>query len=123
MFWTGAGKMQRTFHGINVQIIRSMRRTISIELKPSGIVVRAPKRVTDAEAMDFVERKGSWIDKHWKQIQERQKQAQALEPFTQAEIRELAEKLGVPYMAVETDYSQSDSGQLSTRIEAFMEML
>ena len=39
------------------------------------------------------------------------------------QIRERAEKLGVPYMAVETDYSQSDSGQLSTRIEAFMEML
>ena len=39
------------------------------------------------------------------------------------QIRELAETLGVPYMAVETDYSQSDSGQLSTRIEAFMEML
>ena len=38
-------------------------------------------------------------------------------------IRQLAEQLGVPYMAVETDYSQSDSGQLSTRIEAFMEML
>ena len=39
------------------------------------------------------------------------------------QIRLLAEQLGVPYMAVETDYSQSDSGQLSTRIEAFMEML
>ena len=39
------------------------------------------------------------------------------------QIRELAEKLGVPYMSVETDYSLSDSGQLSTRIEAFMEML
>ena len=39
------------------------------------------------------------------------------------QIRELAEKLGVPYMSVETDYSQSDSGQLSTRVEAFMEML
>ena len=39
------------------------------------------------------------------------------------QIRQLAEQLGVPYMAVETDYSQSDSGQLSTRIEAFMEML
>ena len=39
------------------------------------------------------------------------------------QIRELADKLGVPYMSVETDYSQSDSGQLSTRIEAFMEML
>jgi len=39
------------------------------------------------------------------------------------QIRELAEKLDVPYMSLETDYSQSDSGQLSTRIEAFMEML
>ena len=39
------------------------------------------------------------------------------------QIRELAEELGVSYMSVETDYSQSDSGQLSTRIEAFMEML
>ena len=39
------------------------------------------------------------------------------------QIRELADKLGVPYLAIETDYSQSDSGQLSTRIEAFMEML
>ena len=39
------------------------------------------------------------------------------------QVKELAEKLDVPYMAVETDYSQSDSGQLSTRIEAFMEML
>ena len=43
--------------------------------------------------------------------------------MTNQEILELAEELGVPYMSVETDYSQSDSGQLSTRIEAFMEML
>ena len=39
------------------------------------------------------------------------------------QIRELAEKLDIPYICVETDCSQSDSGQLSTRIEAFMEML
>lgn len=30
---------------------------------------------------------------------------------------------GVPYMAVETDYSQGDSGQLATRFGAFAEML
>ena len=39
------------------------------------------------------------------------------------EIKQLADKLNIPYLAVETDYSQSDSGQLSTRIEAFLEML
>ena len=39
------------------------------------------------------------------------------------QVRRLAEKLGVPYLCVETDYSQSDSGQINTRMEAFLEML
>ena len=38
-------------------------------------------------------------------------------------VKKLMEELGVPYLAVETDYSQSDSGQLSTRLEAFLEMI
>lgn len=32
-------------------------------------------------------------------------------------------ELSIPYMAIETDYSQGDCGQLSTRIEAFLERL
>ena len=46
--------------------------------------------------------------------------AYAVESYT---VRGLMEELGVPYMAVETDYSVSDSGQLATRLEAFLEML
>ena len=39
-------------------------------------------------------------------------------------IKELVSgKKGVPYMAIETDYSQSDIGQVKTRIAAFIEML
>lgn len=38
-------------------------------------------------------------------------------------LRKLMERLSVPYIAIETDYSQSDSGQLLTRLEAFLEML
>ena len=38
-------------------------------------------------------------------------------------IRRKMESLGMPYMAIETDYSLSDSGQLATRLEAFLEML
>lgn len=38
-------------------------------------------------------------------------------------VRKLMEELGVPYVGVETDYSSGDTGQLSTRIEAFLEML
>ncbi len=33
------------------------------------------------------------------------------------------EEKHIPYMAVETDYSQSDEGQLNTRVAAFIEML
>lgn len=38
-------------------------------------------------------------------------------------IRQHCRALGVPYMAVETDYSQADVGQLATRFEAFVETL
>ena len=37
--------------------------------------------------------------------------------------RERMAELGVPYLSLETDYSQSDAGQLSTRLEAFLERL
>jgi benzoyl-CoA reductase/2-hydroxyglutaryl-CoA dehydratase subunit BcrC/BadD/HgdB len=30
---------------------------------------------------------------------------------------------GLPVLHVETDYSESDTGQLKTRIEAFLEMM
>ena len=46
--------------------------------------------------------------------------AYAVESYT---VRGLMEELNVPYMAIETDYSASDSGQLATRLEAFLEML
>ena len=38
-------------------------------------------------------------------------------------VREHILAKGLPYISVETDYSQSDAGQLSTRLEAFLERL
>lgn len=37
--------------------------------------------------------------------------------------RFVTEEKGIPYMGLDTDYSQADVGQLSTRIAAFVEML
>lgn len=39
------------------------------------------------------------------------------------QVRRMCEEEGVPYMKLETDYSPTDSGQIETRIEAFIEML
>lgn len=38
-------------------------------------------------------------------------------------MKELCDEIGIPYIAVETDFSQSDAGQLRTRLGAFIEML
>ena len=37
--------------------------------------------------------------------------------------RHLRQRHDLPYMAIETDYSTADLGQLSTRVAAFIEML
>ena len=42
--------------------------------------------------------------------------------FTHVKLNE-NEKKNIPYISVETDYSQADIGQLNTRIAAFIEML
>lgn len=50
---------------------------------------------------------------------------QACHPYSveRSRIRQLAEELGVKYISVETDYSQTDIGQLSTRLTAFVEVM
>lgn len=40
-----------------------------------------------------------------------------------AKMSRMVEDLGIPYMKLETDYSTTDSGQIETRIAAFIEML
>ena len=38
-------------------------------------------------------------------------------------IREICDKEGIPFLAIETDYSSEDLGQLQTRVEAFLEQI
>lgn len=40
-----------------------------------------------------------------------------------AKMREMVEDMGIPYLKLETDYSTTDSGQIETRIAAFIEIL
>jgi benzoyl-CoA reductase/2-hydroxyglutaryl-CoA dehydratase subunit BcrC/BadD/HgdB len=43
-----------------------------------------------------------------------------MEAFT---VEKAAKEAGVPIMKIDTDYSAEDMGQLSTRVEAFLEMI
>ena len=54
------------------RIIRSRRRTFSIEIERDGsLTVRVPKRTSMKSIMELVERKRSWIERKQRQAQER----------------------------------------------------
>lgn len=40
-----------------------------------------------------------------------------------AKVSKMSDEIGIPYMKLETDYSMTDTGQIDTRIAAFIEML
>ena len=61
----------------DVKIIRSNRRTISLEITPTGeVLVRAPRHMSEAEIRAFVESKSSWLAKH---LQKKEKDMESLQ--------------------------------------------
>ena len=75
-----------------ISIIRSGRKTLSIQLKRGEIIARAPFRMTDKEIYGFIESKKYWIEKNLAKIEEREEIIGDAEPFTGEEIKTLAEK-------------------------------
>lgn len=74
---------------LGLELIRSDRRTISIEVRPSGIIVRAPRRMSTQEISAFLNKKRRWIETHSRQMRERQETISQLQPYTPGE-RDLA---------------------------------
>ncbi len=72
---------------MNLTIIRSDRKTISIRIiSPDTVEIRAPHRMTQAQIRDFIERHRTWLNKHLTRV------SQPASPFTEEEIRALADK-------------------------------
>ena len=74
------------------KIIRSNRKTLSVEVKADSVLVRAPHKVSNKEIQKFLEEKQNWIEKNLKKLQERQALFKQQEPYTQEEICMLVEK-------------------------------
>ena len=82
-------------HNLSVTIIRSNRKTLSIQLKAGEIIARAPLRMKDKEIYSFIESKEQWIKKGLAKIEEHEKAVGELAPFTNEELGALAEKARV----------------------------
>ena len=84
-----------TVQKIKTTIIRSSRKTLSIQLRHGEIIARAPLQMKDKEVYAFIESKKEWVEKNLAKIEEREKAISEMRPFTQEEINALAEKARV----------------------------
>lgn len=77
---------------IKITVIRSERKTLSVQLKADEIIARAPLRMKDRDIYAFIESKKEWIEKHLAVISEREEKLSGAVPFTEAEIKALVKK-------------------------------
>ena len=88
----------------NIEIIRSKRRTLGIEIKPDGrLIARAPYLMKQSEIEKFIASKNDWIERHLQKLQEAQSRQGAAEKLTSEEIQALAEK-ALEYIPKRVEY-------------------
>lgn len=76
-----------------IKLIRSKRRTISLEVNNKGdVIVRAPYRTSDSSIKAFVLSKSSWIDKQLKRIKEHEEARGEVHRFSDEELSQIKKK-------------------------------
>lgn len=73
-------------------VIRSKRKTISLELRPEGLLVRAPRFATKWQIDRFVKDHELWIEKHREKLEERQRALKDVDRLSDEDLKELAKK-------------------------------
>ncbi len=77
---------------LNYTLIRSSRKTIAIQITLAGeILVRCPRRLPEAQAREFLERKRGWIENHLEKLST----SPQLPPFTAGELQALTNQAAV----------------------------
>lgn len=80
------------FDKYNIDLIRSDRRTVSLEVKPDlRIVVRVPRRMPLYEIAGFIRDREAWIEKAFEKIRLSNEKNSHLVPFSEEEIKKLTQ--------------------------------
>lgn len=86
---------------LRITIIRSDRKTLSVQIKNGELIARAPLRMKEKDIYAFIDSKKAWIEKHLASSEEVKKALGEIQPFTEEELKELTEeaKLIIPKRA------------------------
>lgn len=77
---------------IAYKLIRSRRKTLSMEIRAEGLVVRAPLCASEQQIRDFVGHHRQWIVKHLQKMEQWQQEAADVPVLTEDELRQLADR-------------------------------
>ncbi len=78
--------------GIEVRVIRSSRKTMSVQVKPEGTIVRAPLTISDAKIERFLTEHSAWIRKQRDRIAKWETEASFEQKLSAEEVEALKRK-------------------------------
>lgn len=74
------------------EVIRSNRKSMTIEIKANKLIIRAPIQATNEDINSFMLNKKAWIEKHIAKMQAQQQATASIKKLTMDEIRQLADR-------------------------------
>ena len=101
-------------------VIRSNRKTLGLEIGPQGLIVRAPRRMSDAQIEAFLESRQDWIRVHTEKYAARQAAVSGVEKFSPEGLQALvrAAKAEIPRrVAYYAPIVGVDYGRISIRCQ------
>ena len=116
-------KQEKRMIKTEYDIVRSSRKTLSLQMKPDGhLVVRAPHRTSNRQIRQFVENNSAWIQKHRELIEQRRRQEEmnpppAITKETLKRLRSLASETIPPRVSYYANLMGVSYGRITIRAQ------